>query len=190
MATEAVTERDDLRELAFELAPIGIALSEERVIRACNETFATLFGYDKHELLGQSFRILYASHAEFEQVREVGFAVLRAGRPYTDERLMPRRDGSLFWCRLRARSLFPEAPLKRVVLTFGDLCDVRPVISLTPRERQVIQHLAKGLTSKEIGRILAISPRTVEEHRAHLLAKFEVSNVASLLARLGGWQSE
>lgn len=187
MTTETAIAREKLEDIAFELAPIGIVLSEERVIRACNRTFAKLFGYEKSELIGQSFRMLYASHAEFEQVREVGFAVLKAGRPYSDERLMPRRDGSLFWCRVRARSLFPEAPLRRVILTFGDLYDIRPMISLTPRERQVVQYLAKGLTSKEIGRILAISPRTVEEHRAHLLAKFEVSNVAGLLARLGGF---
>lgn len=59
-------------------------------------------------------------------------------------------------------------------------------ISLTPRERQVVMLLRKGLTSKEIARNLSISPRTVEDYRATLLAKFEVRNVAELLTHLVG----
>jgi len=179
-------EADGLERLAYDFAPVGIVLTEERVIRTCNETFATLFGYEKRELIGQSFRMLYANLADFEQVRDVGFEALKAGRRYSDERVMPRRDGSMFWCRCRAYAFHPENPLRRAILTFADLSDVRPVISLTAREREVVQLLAKGMTSKEIGRLLSISPRTVEEHRAKLLQKFDVRNAAGLLARLGG----
>jgi PAS domain S-box-containing protein len=186
MTSATAPAPEKLDELAYDFAPIGIVLTEDRVIRACNRTFAALFGYEKSELLGQSFRLLYASHAEFEQIRDVGIEALKAGENYWDERVMPRRDGSLFWCRVRVHTFFPEEPLKRVILTFADLSEVRPVISLTLRERQVVQHLAQGLTSKEIGRRLEISPRTVEEHRARLLAKFDARNVAELLVRLGG----
>jgi len=184
--TSMTAAPDELDELAYDFAPIGIVLTEERIIRACNRTFAGLFGYEKRELIGRSFRMLYASHAEFEQIRDVGIEALKKGQNYWDERVMPRRDGSLFWCRVRVHTFFPEDPLKRVILTFADLSESRPAISLTLRERQVVQHLSHGLTSKEIGRILAISPRTVEEHRARLLAKFDARNVAELLVRLGG----
>ena len=186
--TDAMSATDEnLDELAFDFAPIGIVLTEERIIRACNRTFAMLFGYQKSDLVGRSFRMLYASHTEFETIRDVGIEAFRMGRDYSDERVMPRRDGSLFWCRVRVHAFFPEEPLKRAILTFADLSAVRPMISLTLRERQVVQHLAQGLTSKEIGRLLQISPRTVEEHRARLLAKFDARNVAELLVRLGGF---
>jgi two-component system response regulator FixJ len=49
--------------------------------------------------------------------------------------------------------------------------------------------LRKGNTSKEIARSLAISPRTVEDYRANLLAKFNVKNVAELLTHLVGMES-
>lgn len=176
----------DLEHLAFEFAPVGIVLTEDRVIRACNNRFAALFGYGKEELLGQSFRMLYASLSDFERIRDVGFEALMAGRDYSGERVMPRRDGSLFWCRCRAFAFCAEAPLKRAILTYADLSDVRPVISLTAREREVMQHLARGFTSKEIARLLSISPRTVEEHRARLLSKLDARNVAELLARFSG----
>ena len=42
---------------------------------------------------------------------------------------------------------------------------------LSPREREVLGLIVGGLTNKEIGRALALSPRTVETHRAHLFAK-------------------
>lgn len=180
------TAQEDLDQLAFDHAPVGLVLTEERVIRACNLTFAELFGYAREELLNQSFRMLYASHGEFEQIRDVGLEALRSSGRYTDERVMPRRDGSYFWCRVHVCTFYPDTPMKRVILSFADLTQVRPSISLTARERQVVQHLAQGLTSKEIGRELAISPRTVEDYRARLLDKFNVRNVAGLLARLGG----
>jgi PAS domain S-box-containing protein len=180
------TPDKNLALLAFEHAPIGLVLTEDRVIRVCNRAFARMFGYKPHELNGQSFRILYADHAEFERIRTIGFEALASTGKYSDERLMPRRDGSLFWCRVRVHTFFPEDPLKRVILSFADISEVRPVTALTLRERQVIQGLVKGLTSKEIGRELDLSPRTIEEHRANLLSKFEVNNVAGLLAKLGG----
>ncbi|MFV2038150.1 MAG: LuxR C-terminal-related transcriptional regulator, partial [Paracoccaceae bacterium] len=57
---------------------------------------------------------------------------------------------------------------------------------LTPRERQVVLLLSRGMTSKEAARELAISPRTVEDFRARLLKKFKVRNTAELLAHLIG----
>lgn len=42
---------------------------------------------------------------------------------------------------------------------------------LTVREREVVSHMAEGLTNKEIGRALGISPRTVEIHRTNALSK-------------------
>ena len=180
-------DRDnDLISLAFEHAPIGIVLTEERVIRVCNKLFADMFGYTESELVGQSFRMLYTDHAEFERMGTVGFEALSTTGAYTDERLMPRRTGELFWCRVRAFAFDRENPLKRTILSFADISELRPVTALTGRERQVIQGLVRGLTSKEIGRELELSPRTVEEHRANLLAKFGVRNVAGLLAKLGG----
>lgn len=48
--------------------------------------------------------------------------------------------------------------------------------SLTPRELQVLENMAKGHSSREIGASLGISPRTVEIHRAHMLSKIRASN--------------
>ncbi|MBE7196527.1 response regulator FixJ [Methylobacterium sp. A49B] len=58
---------------------------------------------------------------------------------------------------------------------------VRRVGTLSERERQVLDHLVAGRTSKEIGRTLDISPRTVEIYRAKLMAKTQAENLQELV---------
>jgi len=56
----------------------------------------------------------------------------------------------------------------------------RPLEKLTPREREVLVGIAKGLTSKEIGSQYNISARTIETHRAALMRKLDVRSIALL----------
>jgi DNA-binding CsgD family transcriptional regulator len=58
--------------------------------------------------------------------------------------------------------------------------------TLTPRERVVLAQIARGLSSKEIGRDLDISPRTVEFHRTNLLKKIGAKNTADLVRKVLG----
>ena len=52
---------------------------------------------------------------------------------------------------------------------------------LTPREREVLDGLAQGLPNKTIAYDLGISPRTVEVHRANLMAKLDVRSLSDAL---------
>jgi len=52
---------------------------------------------------------------------------------------------------------------------------------LTRREREVLDHLLTGSTSKVIARQLGVSPRTVEEHRSNIMRKAGVKSVAQLM---------
>ena len=52
---------------------------------------------------------------------------------------------------------------------------------LSEREREVLGLIVSGLTNKEIGRALTVSPRTVETHRANLFAKLEAESLAQLI---------
>ena len=58
---------------------------------------------------------------------------------------------------------------------------VRRVGTLSERERQVLDQLVAGGTSKEIGRTLDISPRTVEIYRAKLMAKTQAESLQELV---------
>lgn len=52
---------------------------------------------------------------------------------------------------------------------------------LSEREREVLGLIVAGLTNKDIGRALDLSPRTVETHRANLFAKLEAQSLAQLI---------
>lgn len=52
---------------------------------------------------------------------------------------------------------------------------------ITERELEILQLIVDGLTSKEIAEKLYISPRTVDTHRANLMEKLELNNIAELV---------
>jgi two-component system response regulator NreC len=56
-----------------------------------------------------------------------------------------------------------------------------PAQTLSPREREVLEWLARGCSSREVAGHLAISVRTVETHRANLMQKLGVKSVATLI---------
>ena len=52
---------------------------------------------------------------------------------------------------------------------------------LTIREREVLKLIAEGYSNKETADLLSISPRTVEHHRAHIMAKLNIRRSADLV---------
>ena len=52
---------------------------------------------------------------------------------------------------------------------------------LTPREREILQLVAEGKSSKDIANLLALSVYTVETHRANILQKLNLKSVAELI---------
>jgi DNA-binding NarL/FixJ family response regulator len=61
------------------------------------------------------------------------------------------------------------------------LQDGDPLSSLSPREKEILQLIAEEYTSAEIGKMLFISEKTVEKHRARLMEKLNVRNLAGLV---------
>lgn len=55
-----------------------------------------------------------------------------------------------------------------------------PPESLTPREREVLQLIAEGLTSKQIGERLGAALKTVETHRTNVIRKLDIHSIAEL----------
>ncbi len=175
--------------LAFEMAPVGLALSRNRTMVDCNRHLCEMFGAAPEQLIGQSFQLLYPSAVEFERTGERIAPILNRKGTYADDRIMKRLEGRFkgetFWCHVTGRALNQDAPHEAGIWTFEDLSADRPVKSeLTAREREVAALLMDGLTSKEIGRALAISHRTIEIYRARLMRKYKASNTGDLVHKL------
>jgi PAS domain S-box-containing protein len=175
--------------LAFEMAPVGLALSSNRIMVDCNRHVCDMFGATAEQLIGQSFQVLYPSADEFERTGARIAPIMNRRGTYSDDRIMKRLDGRFkgetFWCHVTGRALNLDAPHEAGIWTFEDLSARRPVkAELTAREREVAALLLDGMTSKQIGRVMDISHRTVEIYRARLMRKYKAANTGDLVHRL------
>lgn len=59
--------------------------------------------------------------------------------------------------------------------------DATPSDPLTERERQIVQLIAEGYTSREIATRLGVKPKTVQNHRANLMEKLQIHTTAGLV---------
>jgi PAS domain S-box-containing protein len=174
---------------AFDLAPVGLVLSRNRQMVDCNQHMCDMFGATREQLIGQSFEVLYPSADEYERTGARIEPILNAKGLYADDRIMKRMDGRFkgetFWCHVTGRALNRNAPHEAGIWSFEDLSESRPVkAELTGREREVAALLMDGMTSKEIGKVLNISHRTVEIYRARLMRKYKASTTADLVHKL------
>ena len=171
--------------LAFEMAPVGLVLSRNRTMVDCNRHVCEMFAASREVLMGQSFQVLYPSADEYERLGARMAPILNTRGYYSDNRIMKRANGEMFWCHVTGRALNREAPHESGIWSFEDLSSQRAVkAELTGREREVAARLLEGLTSKEIGKALGISHRTVEIYRARLMRKYGASTAADLVRKL------
>jgi len=177
---------------AFELAPVGLVLSRQRLMVDCNRELLAMFRAEREQLIGRSFEILYPTADEFERTGQRIAAQLDTMGRYADERVMRRlagatgaAEGELFWCHVSGRALDPSRPHAAGIWAFEDLSSKRVLkYDLTPREREIAALLIEGLTSKGVGKRLAISPRTVDVYRARLMRKTGAATTPELVKRL------
>ena len=189
-SAEALAHAADLRagfdyRTAFEFAPIGLVLSRHRLMIDCNRAVLAMFGAEREQLIGQSFRVLYPTQGEYERTGERIVASLDVDGRYADERVMRRVDGELFWCHVWGHALDAADPHAAGIWSFEDLSSKRALkLDFTAREREIAALLIEGLTSKMVGKRLAISPRTVDVYRARLMRKVGASTTAELVNKL------
>jgi DNA-binding CsgD family transcriptional regulator len=180
---------------AFDLAPIGLVLSRQRLIVDCNQQLLLMFGAAREQLVGQSFAVLYPTAAEFERTGARIVASLGRDGRYADERVMKRvtkteesaQHSELFWCHVSGRALDPKQPHAAGIWAFEDLSSRRALkLEFTAREREIAALLIEGLTSKRIGQRLGVSPRTVDVYRARLMRKTGSATTGEMVNKLVG----
>ena len=174
---------------AFELAPIGLVLSSQRLMTDANRQALAIFGATREQLVGQSFEMLYPTQDEYERTGQRIVARLDGHGWYADDRVMKRlggkQAGELFWCHVSGRALDPRQPHAAGIWAFEDLSSRRALkVDFTAREREIAALLIEGLTSKLIGKRLGISPRTVDVYRARLMRKMGAASTAELVNKL------
>ena len=180
------------------ISPFASVVSNPRradnPIEIANPAFCTLTGYAEDEAVGRNCRFLAGDATEpwlTDKIR----ASVHTRRPVLVDILNYRRDGTSFRNGVMITPLFDEAGELEWFLgsqidlgeNSASLFSVRReraaalVRALPPRQRQVLDRVARGLLNKQIAWDLKISEKTVKMHRAHLLDRLGVANSAEAI---------
>jgi DNA-binding NarL/FixJ family response regulator len=83
--------------------------------------------------------------------------------------------GEIYLSRELSDRLLKKLPLQQTILARS------PLERLTPRQRETLQLIAEGQTTKAIALILKVSPKTVEYHRAQLMERLGIFDIPGLV---------
>ena len=97
---------------------------------------------------------------------------------------MRHKTGEIFWATTHGRTLTPDDPFKLAIWHFEKKPQVLSKSQLTAREAQIAQYVVNGYTCKEIGKLLGLSPRTIEVHKANLMKKLGARSKGELASKI------
>ncbi|HYA67018.1 MAG TPA: response regulator transcription factor [Burkholderiaceae bacterium] len=125
-----------------------------------------------------------------EKMSEYVRAALRAG---VDGYILKDASYTELVCALRSitdgrKFLSPEVSRQMIENAVDDTNHkAAPVERLTARERSIWKHIAEGRTNRATASLLNVSPKTIEKHRANLMRKLGLRNVAELMLLARGY---
>ena len=196
MRSVARDEHDDEGPLfaSIQLSPIATVVTNPRLpdnpIVCVNQAFVDLTGYPAEEAVGRNCRFLAGPESD-PAVQALLRNAVRREQPVLVEIQNYRRNGELFRNAVMIAPRFDVAG--RLTHFIGSQMDVTAgaampsvrrqqskdlVRMLTPRQREVLEKIMRGLRSKQIAAALDISEKTVKMHRAGLLARLGVQTSA------------
>lgn len=179
-------------------SPIPSVISNPRLsdnpIVACNAAFCELTGYARDEVVGRNCRFLSGPGTEPWLSEEIRRGV-REHRPVLVEILNYKRSGEPFRNAVLVAPIYDEQDDLLYFLgsqieigadasTPSSMRRIRAaemVKKLSPRQGQVLRHVANGLLNKQIAAELGLAEKTVKMHRAILMTRLGLHTTADLI---------
>ncbi len=120
-AEAAIREREARVKSIIRVAPVGIGLVLERVLREVNERFCTMLGYTSGELIGQSVRMLYFTKAEFDRIGTGLYNQMKSEGSGSIETRWMGKNGEALDILLSSTPLDPHDPSAGDIFTALDI---------------------------------------------------------------------
>jgi len=179
-------------------SPLAMVLSNPRVpdnpLEVVNPVFCALTGYAESDIVGRNCRFLTGEGTDPAATERLRTAI-GAKQPVLVDILNYRADGSAFRNGIMIAPIFGEDG--KLAWFLGSQVDLGPahaealaerrsgaaqrVEGLPPRQREVLQGMARGLLNKQIAWELKISEKTVKMHRALLIERLGAATSAEAI---------
>jgi PAS domain S-box-containing protein len=180
---------------SIRFSPIATVVSDptqaDNPLIAVNAAFCALTGYTEAEVIGRNCRFLRGPDTENGQTDKLRTAVYGQHSALA-ELINYRKDGSPFRNAVMIAPLFDDDG--NLELFVGSQIEVLPeegsiglvrqqqaaqiVDRLSPRQREILQQMARGFRTKQIAYRLSLSEKTVQMHRMLMFKKLSTSNAA------------
>lgn len=180
---------------SIRFSPIATVVSDptqaDNPLIAINAAFCALTGYTEAEVIGRNCRFLRGPDTENGQTDKLRTAVYGQHSALA-ELINYRKDGSPFRNAVMIAPLFDDDG--KLELFVGSQIEVLPeegsiglvrqqqaaqiVDRLSPRQREILQQMARGFRTKQIAYRLSLSEKTVQMHRMLMFKKLSTSNAA------------
>lgn len=180
---------------SIRFSPIATVVSDptqaDNPLIAVNAAFCALTGYTEAEVIGRNCRFLRGPDTENGQTEKLRTAVYGQHAALA-ELINYRKDGSPFRNAVMIAPLFDDDG--KLELFVGSQIEVLPeegsiglvrqqqaaqiVDRLSPRQREILQQMARGFRTKQIAYRLSLSEKTVQMHRMLMFKKLSTSNAA------------
>jgi PAS domain S-box-containing protein len=149
---------------------------EDGKLLECNKALAALLGYSSvEECKANHYSV---DHYVQPQQRQILLNRLHKEKSVKDFELQIRRaDNKEIWVELTAE-LYPEEGWIE-----GAMREITAAKVLTETEKQILNLIMQGKSSRQIARQLYRSVRTIEDHRAHIMHKLQARNLVELTVR-------
>lgn len=178
--------------------PLAMVISNPRrpdnPLELVNPAFLAMTGYAEDEAVGRNCRFLAGENSDARVTEQLRQAI-GDRRPVLTEILNYRRDGTPFRNGVMITPLFDDSgglawflgsqvdlgPPEASGLTARQADSSSRVAGLSPRQREILGLVARGMLNKQIAFDLGISEKTVKMHRALMLDRLGVSTSAEAI---------
>jgi DNA-binding NarL/FixJ family response regulator len=122
--------------------------------------------------------IVLTMHANAELARE---AIEAGASGFVLKHAAPQELVTAIQEAMQSRVYLTPALTRDVLASLSHGVSSRPAVQLTPRQREVLRHIAEGRRMKEIAALLGLSTRTVESYKYEMMQTLGVQSTAELV---------